>query len=385
MAKYDFNNSTFSKLWDSVEGPRLLSAILTNPEMIRAYPTFWKQHFGIDPNITPTNADGTATFVSRVRELNDAYLMDMRAPLGDSIPEDKKGVSFYTGVIPDFIARGTVEQAMEREYKEQLFVENFGNDAQIVAQFVDDVQTKINAADMTLSNMAAQLMSKGFINYQAGLGIKGGILKAEIPAENFVKAGEKAWSDPEAQILTQMAQIEEEARERFGEIAMQWNIPYKMFHNVILKNKQVAELVQSYRTLNEKPIVSGMGITEEMFREAIVAFEGISPIVIVQEKQRDVVGMVSGWSENVAVLRPVGLAGLIRHTTILDQKMYEKYGATTIARAFAKTGNGLFTVMNTTLNNGNMKEWHTDLMMSAVPSLDEFPYHVIVDTSSANA
>ena len=79
MAKYDFNNSTFSKLWDSVEGPRLLSVILTNPEMIRAYPTFWKQHFGIDPNITPTNADGTATFVSRVRELNDAYLMDMRA------------------------------------------------------------------------------------------------------------------------------------------------------------------------------------------------------------------------------------------------------------------------------------------------------------------
>lgn len=385
MAKFDFSNSTYSKLWDSVEGTPLLSFILNNPDMIRANPAFWRQHFGIDPNITPTNADGTATFVSRLRELNDAYLMDMRAPLGDSIPEDKKGVSYYTGVIPDFIARGTVEQAMEREYKEQLFVENFGNDAQIVAQFVDDIQTKIDSADMTLSNMGAQLMSKGYINYQAGLGIKGGILKAEIPAENFVKAGEKAWADPEAQILTYMAQIEADVRDKQGDIALQWNIPYKMFHNVILKNKQVIELIQQFRTLNEKPIVSGMGVTEAMFREAIVAFEGISPIVIIQEKQRDVVGMVSGWEENVAVLRPVGLAGLIRHTTILDQKMYQKYGATTIARAFAKTGNGLYTVMNTTLNNGNMKEWHTDLMMSAVPSLDEFLYHYIVDTSSANA
>lgn len=384
MAKFDFSNSTYSKLWDSVEGPRLLSIILSNPEMIRANVTFWKQHFGIDPNMTPANADGTATFVSRVREVQDAYLMDMRAPLGDSIPEDKKGVAFYTGVIPDFIARGTVEQAMEREYKEQLFIENFGNDARIVVQFVDDVQSKIDAADMTLSNMGAQLMSKGFINYQAGLGIKGGILKAEIPAENFVKAGEKAWSDPDAQILTYMAQIEADVRDKKGEIALQWNIPYKMFHNVILKNKQVIELIQSYRTLNEKPIVSGMGVTEAMFREAIVAFEGISPIVIIQEKQRDVAGMVSGWEENVAVLRPVGFAGLIRHTSILDQKMYEKYGASTIARAFAKTGNGLFTIMNTTLDNGNMKEWHTDLMMSAVPSLDEFPYHYIVDTATAN-
>lgn len=385
MAKFDFSNSTYSKLWDSVEGTPLLSFILNNPDMIRANPAFWRQHFGIDPNITPTNADGTATFVSRLRELNDAYLMDMRAPLGDSIPEDKKGVSYYTGVIPDFIARGTVEQAMEREYKEQLFVENFGNDAQIVAQFVDDIQTKIDSADMTLSNMGAQLMSKGYINYQVGLGIKGGILKAEIPAENFLNAGEKVWSDPDALILTYMAQIEADVRDKQGDIALQWNIPYKMFHNVILKNKQVIELIQQFRTLNEKPIVSGMGVTEAMFREAIVAFEGISPIVIIQEKQRDVVGMVSGWEENVAVLRPVGLAGLIRHTTILDQKMYQKYGATTIARAFAKTGNGLYTVMNTTLNNGNMKEWHTDLMMSAVPSLDEFLYHYIVDTATANA
>jgi len=74
---------------------------------------------------------------------------------------------------------------------------------------------------------------------------------------------------------------------------------------------------------------------------------------------------------------------MIRHTTILDQQMYEKYGSSVISRTFAKTNNGLCTLMNTTLNNGNMKEWHTDLMMSAIPSLDEFLYHVIVDTTVA--
>ena len=35
--------------------------------------------------------------------------------------------------------------------------------------------------------------------------------------------------------------------------------------------------------------------------------------------------------------------------------------------------------------NGNFKEWHTDLVMAAVPSLDEFLYHFIIDTTEANS
>ena len=40
--------------------------------------------------------------------------------------------------------------------------------------------------------------------------------------------------------------------------------------------------------------------------------------------------------------------------------------------------------MNSVVNNGNLKEWHTDLMMSAIPTLDEFLYHAIIDTTTAD-
>ena len=383
--KYDFQNSTYSKLWDSIEGYPLLSTILNDPAMIRSNFGFWKTKFQVDPNITPTDSTGAAVFVSRMKQLEMGMMMDMRAPLGDSVPTDKTGIHYYTGVIPDFIAKGTVEQAMEREYKERMFVENFGNDAFLIAQFADEVQAKIDSADMTLSNMGAQLLSKGYIRYTAGDGIQANILKAYIPNENFQKAGTNVWTDADCMLLDQMAKIEKDMKESWGleNLAMQWEIPYDMFHNTFLKNKQVIDFVKSFRFFNNQVITENMQITEAMFREAIGQYEGISPIYVIEEKQKDRTGIVQGWDSKAAVLRPAGFAGYIRHTTILDQQMYEKYGSSVISRTFAKTNNGLCTLMNTTLNNGNMREWHTDLMMSAVPSLDEFLYHVIVDTTVA--
>lgn len=383
--KFDFQNATYSKLWDSIEGYPLLSSILNDPNMIRSNFGFWKQKFQVDPNVTPTDSTGAAVFVSRMRELDMGQMMDMRAPLGDSVPVDKKGVNYYTGVIPDFIAKGTVEQAMEREYKERMFIENFGNDAFLIAQFADEVQTKIDSANQTLSNMAAQLLSTGKIIYKFGVGAHGNILKADIPNGNFQNAGAKAWTNQDCMLLDQMAKIEQTMKESWGleNLPMIWEIPYDMFHNVFLKNKQVIEFVKNFRIFNDRVVTDTMQITESMFREAIGEYEGLSPIYVVSEKQKDHTGIVSGWDKKNAVLRPSGFAGFIRHTSNLDQYMYEKYGSSVITRSFARTNDGLCTLMNTTLNNGNMKEWHTDLMMSAVPSLDEFLYHVIVDTTTA--
>ena len=156
-----------------------------------------------------------------------------------------------------------------------------------------------------------------------------------------------------------------------------------MFKNVFLKNAQVKDIVKSYLFFQGRPITENMNITETMFMEAVRTFDGLSPIYVVKEKQKDATGVVSGWKSSAAVLRPEGYAGYIRHTSNLDRQMFEKYGSSTISRTFAVSNNGLFTVMNSTLNNGNLKEWHTDLFMSAVPSLDEFLYHVIVDTTQA--
>ena len=383
--KYDFQNSNYSKLWDSKEGGQLLTFLLNDPEMIRSNHNFWRQKFTVDPNITPTAADGTATFTSKLRKPESGSLLHWRSPMGDTIVRDKQGVQYYTGIIGDFISDGFREQAMEREYKEQQFIENFGNDAMIIAQFANEVQALVDSADQTLSNMGAQLISKGHIYYNYGQGITGGLYKAEIPAENFITAGDKAWTDPECKILDQMREIENKFKDAWGlDIPMQWEVPYDMWHNVILKNKQILTWVLENRKVNNQVVVDDMIVTEAMVKEYIGTFEGVSPIVVIEEKQKNEGVTVHGWKQNVAVLRPRGYAGVIRHTTILDQKMYEKYGSNLISRVFAKTLDGLCTVENITINNGSMREWQTHLLMSATPSLDEFIWHVIVDTTTAD-
>ena len=201
-----FELSTYNKIWNSNEGRGIVTTIINNTDLIRPNYTFWREKFLIDPQITPTNQKGEAIFISKMRNVQSATLMDMRAPLGDSIPEDKVGVQYYSGAIPEFISKGTVEKATERDYREKLF-EQFG-DAALIAEYAADVlQSKFDSANQTLSNMSAQLLSNGHIICNFGQGIQGGILKAEIPAKNFLKAGAKVWTDTTSKLLDQIVKI----------------------------------------------------------------------------------------------------------------------------------------------------------------------------------
>lgn len=381
--KFEF--SKYNKIWDSNEGRQIVEQILQNPDLIRANHTFWQTKFRIDPQITPTNQEGEAVFISKMRELESGFLMDMRAPLGDSVPEDKKGIKYYSGVIPEFISKGTVEKATERDYKNRLF-EQFG-DATLLAQYaVDVLQPKIDSANQTLSYMSAQLLSTGKINYNQGVGLQGNVLKAEVPEENFIKAGEKVWSDPSARLLDQIRKIYADFQEKHGiNVAMQLEIPRAMWLEYFLKNEQVIEWVRYTNAINNVALPETLVLTEDMVSAALAKFEGLPQIVIVEEKQKDVYnGIVNGWKENVAVLRPVGYAGYIRHTTTEDVRLFSQYGNSVNTYSFASALNGLATVANSVIVNGNFKEWHTHLILPAVPSLDEFLYHVIIDTATAD-
>lgn len=381
-----FESSKYSKIWDSNEGRLIVEAILRDPNLIKSNHTFWTTKFRVDPQITPTNQQGEAVFKSTMRQMESGVLMDMRAPLGDSTPMDVKGVAAYTGVIPDFITKGTVEKATERYYKEQLY-EQFG-DARLIAAYATDVlQQKVDSANQTLSHMAAYLLSHGNLAYLQGEGIHDNLYKAAVPAENFDTAGEKVWTDTTARILDQMVAKEEKYKELWGaEFAMQWEMTRKTFNECFLKNEQVIEWVRYVNVINNTPLPEKLVINEEMAMNAIAKFAGISPIVIIEEKQKDVNnGVVSGWKANTVVLRPAGYAGLIRHTTILDSKIFAKYANSVNSYNFTKTLNGLLTIMNSVVVNGNFKEWHTDGMLAAIPTLDEFLYHVIIDISKADA
>lgn len=381
-----FAQSTFNKIWDSVEGRQIVTQILNDPALINANHTFWTTKFRIDPQITPTNQEGEAIFISRMRQLESGTLMDMRAPLGDSIVEDKGGIAYYSGAIPEFISKGTVEKATERDYKEKLFAQ-FGDAALVAAYAADVLQNKVDAANQTLSHLGAQLLSTGKIIYSQGQGIGGNILKADIPAENFLKAGAKVWTDTTAKLLDQIVQMVEDIKDNTGvDMQYQLEVPKDMFKNCFLKNEQVIEWVRYVNVINNQPLPEKLVISREMALNALASFEGLPTIVIVEEKQKDTLnGIVHGWKDGVAVLRPVGYAGYIRHSTVADTELFAKYGNSVNTYSFTPALNGLATVRNSVIVNGNFKEWHTDLVMSAVPSLDEFLYHYIIDTTEADS
>ena len=381
-----FEQSTYNKIWDSTEGRQIVTQILSNPNMINANHMFWAEKFRVDPQITPTNAEGEAPFVSRMRQMESGVLMDMRAPLGDSVPEDKKGIAYYSGIIPEFISNGFVEKATERDSKEELF-DQFG-DVALVAQYATDVlQTRLDSANQTLSHMSAQLLSTGKIIYKSGVGIQGNVLKAEIPAANFLKAGAKVWTDTTARLLDQIVKIVDDINDATG-LNIQWQLEVTkdQFKNCFLKNEQVIEWVRYMNIINNQPLPERLVITRDMAMPALAAFEGLPPIVIIEEKQRDADStMVHGWKDGAAVLRPIGFAGLVRRTIIKDVELFTKYGNSVNSYSFTPALNGLATVRNSVIVNGNFKEWHTDVVLAGVPSLDQFLYHYIIDTTTANS
>ena len=380
-----FEQSTYNKIWDSTECSQIVTQILNSSDLINANHMFWTEKFRVDPNITPTNQEGEAVFISRMREIESGVLMDMRAPLGDSVPEDKKGIAYYSGVIPEFISKGTVEKATERDYKEKLF-EQFGDVALVAAYATDVLQSKIDSANQTLSNMSAQLLSTSKIIYKSGVGIQGNVLKAEVPAANFLKAGTKVWTDTTARLLDQIVEIVEDIKDKTGIANWQLEVTKDQFKNCFLKNAQVIEWVRYMNIINNQPLPERLVLSRDMAMSALASFEGLPPIVIIEEKQKDADStIVHGWKEGVAVLRPAGIAGYMRRTTIKDTELFTKYGNSVNSYSFAPALNGLATVRNSVIVNGNFKEWHTDVVLAGVPSLDQFLYHYIIDTTTANS
>lgn len=381
-----FDTSQYYKLWESKEGRKIMSTILSDPDMLYSNHQFWREKFLVDPAVTPTDDRGNATFRSEMRQMETGTLAHLRAPMGDSVQREVGNAAFYTGSIPDFITDGWLETAKTRLYRERLYSQ-LGNDRELIQFWVEQVaQPQVDSVNQTLSNMAAQLMSTGKIDYQYGLGIKDKVEKADIPSQNFLKAGAKVWTDTTARLLDQIVTICDNVREMIGvEMQFQLEITRNMWRNNFLNNAQVIEWVRYMRSMNNVLLPSNVVVTTEMANEALTSFEGLPKIVIVEEKQKDAVsGIVKGWNDSVAVLRPLGMAGYMRHTNILDEEVYTKFANNAVTFNFAPAVDGLALVMNSVIPNGNLKEWHTDTMFSCVPTLDEFLYHYIIDTSTAN-
>lgn len=389
MAKFDIQNSRYAKIFENKD-IRWLQTLLDTQDLITTNYTWYKSVGRKATLPAALNADGTAMFMVKARKLTAAPLMHLRAPLGDAPVADKDGLAFYAGSVPNFITDGFVETAPERDVRAKLYAE-FGNDTDLIASWADEAQKRVDGVDATLTYMTASLMSTGKIDYSdKGAGAHALLQKAEIPSDNFIGAGDEVWTSSTCLLLNQMQQIEQDYRDKFGyQGQLTWYVPRDMFYNVVLQNDQVKELVNSYKSnpLAYIAHVDGQSPMETEFRHAITDFPGISHIEVVTEKVRNKNGitdeLINGWDQNIAVLRPAGDAVEFQWTTNFDKEIFEKYGSSAIQKVWASTNDGLGTLVNTTLNNGLLKEWHTDMMLTSCPALLDFTYHYIIDTTTA--
>lgn len=388
MAKFDFNNSRYAKFFSSKENTRFLQTFLDRTDIFFTNYGWYKTQGSKDPDTTPTAADGTATLTVKAKKLESAPMMDLRVPLGDSNQMDTQGLKWYTTSIPDFIAHGFTEKATEREYRRRQF-ELFGNDADIVEAWTDKVQSQMDSLDATMTWLTAQLMTTAKNDYTGiGRGIQAPLQK--VPDVTVGTCGEKAFTDPDCDILDEMRLIEFKYREARGHYGgpLVWQFTRKFYQDYFLRNKSVKDFVQSYRTLNYKASTKQIPVLDSEWQAAKVDCQGISPIELVEERERNKTNttdtFVNGWSNDIAVLRPTGDAVKFAHKDFLDRTMQENYGSDFIKAVFGTTNDGLGLLMNSTIQNGRYKEWHTDLMLAAIPVLIDFPNHEIIDVTKAD-
>lgn len=389
--KLSVENAIYTKLWDSVEGRQILSMVINDPDLLYVRPHYWNTAFTVSDSPIPTNDEGVASFTVKAKLPEHPTVMDMRAPLGEGKPLEEGEALEYSGSIKDFIAPTWKQTAMERMRKEKL-IAKYGSDAVILQGYATDVlQPRIEAGYQSLDYMALRAETTGKCRYDIGRGFKSNIYKANIPESNFVKAGPKTWTAADADILTSVMNIQEKKWLEWGmEIPMQLKVTEAFFKDVIMKNQIVINTIKTNWLTDQGQLVAGIDnvsnwvITEENFNKYVAAsIPDFPKLTIVKSKQLVNGTLVDPWEDGVAILTPRGYSGEILRTDILDEEVYSKYANNACQFAFSRTADGLMLVMNSVLPNGNLKEWLTDVMMSAVPVLQDFPWRVIINTKVA--
>lgn len=388
MARFDFNNSRYAKFFSDRENQRYLQSFLDKKDIFRTNYGWYLTQGRIAGNLTPIDANGIATFSVKARKIEAAPLMNMRAPLGETTQSDTKGIQWYSGSIPDFVTEGFRETALERDYRIRQY-EEFGNDADLVAEWADKVQERIDSVDTTMNFLTANLMAKGEMDYTGiAKGIQMPIAKALIPTENFWKAGTKAWTDETVNLLDVMKKMEYKYRDERGgtSIALTWQMTRNFYHNVFLQNASIKELWISWCKANYKAYVEGLSVSAEEFNKAFADINGVSPIEIVTEQERNATYTkdvkLQSWPDNIVVLRPAGKVVEFQRKEIIDRRMITNYGNSLVKAVWGTTNNGLGLLVNEENANGKFKEWSTKVMLAAVPTLTDFPDHVIIDTAT---
>ena len=159
--------------------------------------------------------------------------------------------------------------------------------------------------------------------------------------------------------------------------------------------KEVNRYIALYAPDKVIVVTSGSSTTnvDTITWEQLVAYSRspiskISPIRIVREQQtvQDITTYtnVRGWKNGVAVLRPLGYAGVVVHAKVADVELMKSGEVNSNIQFSLAKVQGFLNVINKVVPNGMLKAYHTDVLGRYATVLDESPYHVVVDTLTAD-
>lgn len=414
--KYQDNPSAlvdklFQKGLVNTDGTGYLQKIINEKIILDSNMYYWQQDFiteGNEYEIDLGATDKNPAWTVRMKTKRPVPTADAMAPLSETAQLDGEGYTEQTGSIYQW-GKGIYDTSMTKLELEARLRELGGVDGDLMDGYVRGVGDLTKTHMYTLSNLAAQAVSKG--GAYDNVKIKGfSAIKVNqpsyIPRANFKKAGAKVWTDPDCDIPTQMQKIENDFKEANGVSSDEpfvWELPYDFLVSVFLKNKYVKEEVNRYvrRYAQDKVIIINNGTSgidkDVVTMEELIAYSResqiskISPIIVVKEQQvvQDIktIRTVKGWDEGKVVLRPLGddgKCGVIVHAKVADVEILRTGEINNLVSiSSAKVLNFLY-VLNTVSPDGYLKKYITKVLGRYAPVLNESTYHVVVDTTTAD-
>ena len=379
---------------------------------------FWQEHFRVEGNeydIDRNDLKKNPAWTVKQGIKRTVPMADAMAPLSETMQLEAEGMEEKTGSIYQY-GKGLFETSMSK-LELQARLRELGADENLVVGFIRGVADLVKTHNLRVSHMAAMTLSRGgqygntinVTNVAGGTtttqGFSGVVANqsAYIPLTNYKKAGTKVWTAADCDIPEQMRKIENDFKEANyipDGTPFEWDIPWNIVVNVLLKNAAFIKEVNRYIALYapDKVIVVTNGgsstkvdtITyEQLVLYSRSPISKISPIRIVREQQV-VQGIttyttVKGWAPGVAVLRPLGYAGVLVHAKVADVELMKSGEVNKgIDFSLAKV-QGFLNVINKVTPNGMLKSYHTDVIGRYATVLDESPYHVVVDTTTADS
>lgn len=378
---------------------------------------FWQEHFRVEGNeydIDRNDLKKNPAWTVKQGIKRTVPMADAMAPLSETMQLEAEGMEEKTGSIYQY-GKGLFETSMSK-LELQARLRELGADENLVVGFVRGVADLVKTHNLRVSHMAAMTLSRGgqygntinVTNVAGGTtttqGFSGVVANqsAYIPLTNYKKAGTKVWTASDCDIPEQMRKIENDFKEANyipDGTPFEWDIPWNIVVNVLLKNAAFIKEVNRYIALYapDKVIIVNNGgsstkvdtITyEQLVLYSRSPISKISPIRIVREQQV-VQGIttyttVKGWAPGVAVLRPLGYAGVLVHAKVADVELMKSGEVNKgIDFSLAKV-QGFLNVINKVTPNGMLKSYHTDVIGRYATVLDESQYHVVVDTTTAD-